>query len=208
MDVAKLYDKLADEYDQWFDKYPLIFEAEVEAMSRVMRPFKRALEVGVGTGRFAEKLGIKEGIEPSVKMAAYARKRGIKVIEGVAEELPFADQTFDAVFMITLDCYLADMKPALLEAYRVLETGGFLAIGHVDIDAPPGYVYEENKENDDFYRDATFRGTKKVLEILEETGFEVLDICQTIETLENIKQEVKDGFGEGVFVALRAGKRK
>jgi len=155
---------------------------------------------------FAVALGVPQGVEPSVKMAAYARGRGIDVIEGVAEALPFDNQVFDAVFMVTLDCYLSDMKPALLEAYRVLEKGGHLLIGHIDIDAPLGAVYERDKENNAFYRDATFRGTAAVLRELEETGFHVQKICQTIESLDNVVQEVKEGFGSGVFVAIRAEK--
>lgn len=207
MSTTKLYDSLADEYEQWFDAFPLVIEAEMEALRQVTPPFERGLEVGVGTGRFAVALGIPLGVEPSVKMAAYARDRGIEVIEGIAEKLPFEDGSFDAVFMITLDCYLADMKPALLEAYRVLEPNGHLIIGHIDIDAPLGAVYEQDKEDNVFYRDATFRGTTDVLKELEKTRFEVLKIRQTIETLENVEQSVKEGYGDGVFVAICARKR-
>jgi hypothetical protein len=49
------------------------------------------VEIGVGTGRFAEPLGIRVVIEPSKAMRRMAQKRGIEVIDGVAESLPFDD---------------------------------------------------------------------------------------------------------------------
>jgi hypothetical protein len=49
------------------------------------------VEIGVGTGRFAEPLGIRVGVEPSKAMRQVAQKRGIEVIDGVAQVLPFDD---------------------------------------------------------------------------------------------------------------------
>ncbi len=100
MSAHELFNNLADEYDQWFEDNPLILESEIEAIRQVTPPFTRALEVGVGTGRFASALGIPLGVEPSKAMAAYARKRGIEVIPGVGEALPFDNASFDAVPII------------------------------------------------------------------------------------------------------------
>lgn len=48
----------------------------------------KGIEVGLGTGKFAKVLGIKEGVEASNEMAAIALKRGIEVVTGRAENLP------------------------------------------------------------------------------------------------------------------------
>jgi hypothetical protein len=40
---------------------------------------RKGLEVGVGTGRFAQALNIPYGVEPSRAMANLARKRGIEL---------------------------------------------------------------------------------------------------------------------------------
>jgi len=207
MNSTELFNQRADEYDAWFEENPLILEAEIEAVRQVTPPFSRALEVGVGTGRFAQALGVRLGLEPSRAMAAYARDRGIEVVEGYAEALPFNDGTFDAVFMITVDCYLEELAPALHECRRVLSEKGSLVMGHVDIDAPLGAVYEKERDEDPFYRDAYFRGTRKVLDQLDLAGFEVTKIRQTVYTFENVVQEVREGYGDGVFVALCAVKR-
>ncbi len=207
MRSKELFNQRAQEYDQWYDDNPLILESEIEAVRQVTPPFERALEVGVGTGRFAQALGIRLGLEPSEAMAALARARGIEVVEGVAEALPFEDGSFDAVFLITVDCYLEELAPALLECRRVLIGGGHLILGHVDIDAPLGAVYEAEKDQDPFYREAIFRGTAEVLDELDQAGFDVKAIRQTVTSFEPVRQPVCEGHGDGIFVALRAVKR-
>lgn len=207
MKVMDLFDRLADEYDQWFEDNAQILASEIEAVRQVTPAFTRAVEVGVGTGRFSEALGVTLGVEPSEKMAVYAKKRGVTVVRGVAEALPFHDASFDTVFMITVDCYLKDLAPALSECHRILEAKGHLVIGHVDIDAPLGTVYRAEQDEDPFYRDAYFRGTGELLEALEAQQFEVLKIRQTVYSFENSLQEVRSGHGEGVFVALLAKRR-
>jgi len=204
--ISELFNQRADEYDAWFRDNPLILASEIEAVRQVTPPFTRALEVGVGTGRFAQALGVPLGVEPSEAMAAYARARGIQVVPGHAEALPFPDAYFDAVFMITVDCYLEDLAPALEECHRVLMDQGHLILAHIDIDAPLGRVYEEERDRDPFYRNAFFRGSREVLEQITQAGFEPGAIRQTIESFDNVFQPVRPGYGDGVFVALCAVK--
>lgn len=85
----------------------------------------RGLEIGVGTGRFVQELGISAGVEPSPNMAAVAIKRGIKIISGYAENLPVDDASFDYTLMVTVDCFLQDVLKAFEEALRVTQPGGY-----------------------------------------------------------------------------------
>jgi ubiquinone/menaquinone biosynthesis C-methylase UbiE len=96
------------------------------------------LEIGVGTGRFAEPLGVKEGVEPSKAMAAIARKRGINVLEAYAEALPFEDESFGFILMVTVICFLADPFQAMREATRVLKPEGRLIIAMIARDSSLG----------------------------------------------------------------------
>jgi len=63
---------------------------------------ENAVSIGVGSGLFASKLGIKYGVEPAKGMADLARKRGIEVKIGSAEDLPFPEKnstrSFSALF--------------------------------------------------------------------------------------------------------------
>lgn len=202
--MTNLFDNLADEYDQWYEDNPLILQSEIEAIRQVTPPYRQALEVGVGTGRFASALGIGLGLEPSPPMAALAKARGITVVRGRAESLPFHDQSLDCLFMITVDCFLAQLAPVFSECLRVLEPGGHLVIGHIDIDAPPGEVYLREQDQDPFFREASFRGSRQVLEALDQAGFQVQTIRQTVYSFDNVIHPIKEGHGEGVFVALCA----
>ncbi len=86
---------------------------------------RRALDVGTGTGIFAEafsKLGLDvEGIDANPDMLAAARDlvAGVRFQEGTAESLPFPDASFDLVFMGLLFHETDNRSRAMQEAARV-----------------------------------------------------------------------------------------
>jgi len=92
------FDSNAAAYDAWFDgEGKAIFAVELEALRRVSSGLPRPwLEVGVGSGRFAQALGIEAGIDPSRKLLKMARERGIIAFRAQAEEysLPTASAPF------------------------------------------------------------------------------------------------------------------
>jgi len=92
-------------YEQWFDKHKFAYESELQAIRKLLPQGGNGLEIGVGSGRFAVPLGIKLGIEPSSKMMQIALRRGIEVIGGVAESLPFRNLQFDFALMVTTICF-------------------------------------------------------------------------------------------------------
>ena len=114
------FESFAQEYDEWFDKNRFVYESELNAVKELLPISKNGIEVGVGSGRFAAPFNIKVGVDPSKEMAVIAQKRGIKVIEGVAESLPFLDSQFDFVLMADTIYLLEDIKKSFKEAYRVL----------------------------------------------------------------------------------------
>jgi hypothetical protein len=74
------FDTHVSEYEEWFDEYPAVFKSEVEALREMMPEGDKltGIEVGLGTGRFSEALGIKEGVEPSENMRALAIKGALR----------------------------------------------------------------------------------------------------------------------------------
>lgn len=59
------FDAHTEQYDAWFDQHPVAFDAEVRALQALTPSTGRRVELGVGTGRFAQALGIDEGLDPS-----------------------------------------------------------------------------------------------------------------------------------------------
>lgn len=211
MNIKKIapFEKHAKEYDVWFDENELVYLSELEAVRSMIPVDGTGIEIGVGTGRFAAPLGIKLGLEPSKSMASLARQRGIEVVEGEAEALPFEDGSFDFVLMVTVICFLNDEGKALSEAYRVLKPGGCIVIAFIDKNSPIGKLYEQRKNEDVFYKEATFYSVEEVSTLLQQAGFKNLSFCQTVfqeETKPGEVQKPQPGYGKGSFVVVRAKK--
>lgn len=206
----QVFDKLALKYDRWFEENRAAYEAEVSAIKSLLPPRGAGLEIGVGTGRFAVPFNIKVGVEPAKAMADIARKRGITVYEALAEDLPFEDELFDFVLLVTVICFLKNPVVVLKEARRVLKPGGKMVIGMLDRESPLGKIYDLRKSEDDFYREAHFYSSAEVLKWLEKLKFDHIDARQTIFALSDSEPEVqpvREGTGEGLFVAVAARKR-
>ena len=75
------FDAHSTEYDEWFFENDKLFDAEYEAVKSLLDADKTYIEIGVGTGIFASRLGIKEGVDPSENMARFAIDRGITFIQ-------------------------------------------------------------------------------------------------------------------------------
>ena len=204
--MAKIepFENHTQEYDDWFIENKNIFLSEINAVKEFIPLNKNGLEIGVGTGNFSVPLGIKTGIEPSPHMARKSRELGIKVIEAVAEDLPFDDEEFDFVLMVTAVCFFDNVKQAFKEAYRVLKPGGLVIVAHIDGDSKLGRQYEANKKNSEFYRDAAFYPVSTITEYLQNAGFSGFDYRQTVFSYQNeTVQPVETGFGRGGFVVVK-----
>lgn len=212
MKKSVLFSTHAKRYEDWFKKYPEVYLSEVAAVKEQLIKLPeniKGIEVGLGTGRFAQPLGIKEGIEPSPEMASRAKVRGIAVVNGTAENLPYKDLNFDFVLFVTI-CYLDNLKLALKETYRVLKLYGSVIIGFIDKEQTIGKAYEEKRSHGVFLKYAKFYTVNQVINSLKEAGFKNLEFNQTLfGALDDIKevQLPKSGYGEGSFVVIKAIKK-
>lgn len=171
-------DELASDYDRWFDspEGKELFRIELACIQNVVSDFRgRCLEVGVGTGRFASAIGIREGVDPSEPALLLARSRGIDARQGAAERLPYSDGVFEGILLVTTLCFVTDPRVAMREFRRVMKPGGRLAIGMIPADSPWGKLYaEKGRQGHPFYSTAHFHTVRDVISLAENAGFAFL----------------------------------
>jgi SAM-dependent methyltransferase len=115
------------------------------------------LEIGVGTGRFADALGIDIGVDPASGVLQYAKRRGIRTLRAMGHALPFKDGKFGAVFVIVTLCFADDPDGLLREAARVTRPEGGIVVGIVPAESPWGRFHtSRGKRGHIFYSEAKF----------------------------------------------------
>ncbi|MBN2542177.1 class I SAM-dependent methyltransferase [bacterium] len=196
-------------YERWFEHNEFVYLSELKAVRKLLTGGGKAMEIGSGSGQFAVPLGVKIGIEPSTNMRKLAKEKGMEVIGGVAEALPFKNEKFDIELMVTTICFLDDLEAALNEVYRTLKPGGAFIVGFIDKKSYLGKLYQKKKKGNVFYEIADFYGVDELIDNLKAAGFKQFEFAQTIfHGLWEIKQvePLKNGCGEGSFVVIKAVK--
>jgi SAM-dependent methyltransferase len=120
------YGNQAKTYDQTRSASPSVLGPLREALEGT--PGLRLLDVGGGTGNYAAALR-DEGWDPVVcdrspDMLARAAAKGLETVPADAQELPFADASFDALICVSMLHHVEDQPRALAEQRRVLRPGG------------------------------------------------------------------------------------
>ena len=205
---TEAFDQAARAYDEWFEQHHALYRSELECVRSLLPVSGRGIEIGVGSGRFAAPLGIKNGIEPSPAMRALALEKGIEALDGVAESLPVATSSYDYVLFVTTLCFLDSIAEAFAEAHRILKPDGSIVIALIDRESRLGQEYQQRKQVSRFYRQARFYSVTEVVDALHAAGFDNFTYAQTL--YPDIDQEqiqpVTEGYGDGAFVAIRARK--
>jgi SAM-dependent methyltransferase len=102
-------------------------------LDRVVAPdgTKQVLDIGCGAGNMFHHLsryGSVVGVDNNPKPLEVARERGYQVQEGIAEDLPLDDESFDLVSLLDTVEHCDDDMAVLRECYRVCKPGGHLVV--------------------------------------------------------------------------------
>ncbi len=223
LDVSAFEEEAAD-FDSWFENNKNVFESEFKAEEELMLDPEDAVSIGVGSGLFASRLGIKHGVEPAKGMAELAREKGIKVMRGRAEDLPIEDQEYETALMSTVLSYVDDAQEAVNEAFRILKSGGHVVIsflpkegsytmlydlaimkGKHDLEISPECPYPLK-----FIKGSRWLSTERVTELMKNAGFKDLKYVQTLTkhpkyTNEEVEEPI-EGYKKGDYVVIRGEK--
>ena len=128
------FDVSADAYARFMGRFSEPLAVQFVELAQV-RAGDRALDVGCGPGgltaRLAERLGAEavSAIDPSESFVAAIRARlpEVDVRSGVAEQLPFPDDSFDLALAQLVVHFMTDPVAGLREMARVTRPGGLVA---------------------------------------------------------------------------------
>jgi SAM-dependent methyltransferase len=180
----------ADSYDRHVGRYSGALGRELVRVAGLQPPM-RALDVGAGTGKLtgvlAELLGEENvaAVDPSDTFAEALRLRfpGAEVRHAAAEELPFADSSFDAALAQLVVNFMRDPERGVAEMTRVVREGGTVAaavwdypagmtllttfweavaaLGGSEADERAAMRFDEEGELADFWRQAGLAGVEE-----------------------------------------------
>ncbi len=129
----------------------------------------RILDVGCGTGANLEMLsqfGSAEGVDVSDEALEFCRKKGLTVQKGLAETLPYEDETFDVSTALDVIEHLDNDIAGLKEMHRVTKTDGY------SLFFVPAFMWLWGVQDD--ISNHRIRYTRKqIVERIEKAGFTV-----------------------------------
>ncbi|MEE9150380.1 MAG: class I SAM-dependent methyltransferase [Thermoplasmata archaeon] len=122
--MSSFFDTIADIYDETRGLPKQTMKEVIEVMTDVLKDCRKVLEIGIGTGRFAEPLQRKGvevvGIDISRPMLNKAQLKGLdRLIMGDACSLPFKDSSFDSIISVHVLHLIENCNKALSEIKRV-----------------------------------------------------------------------------------------
>lgn len=207
MPKTEPFNQYFEKYETWFTDNRYVYQSELAAVNHFIPKVEKSIEIGIGSGQFALPLKIKTGIDPSKSMIKLAKDKGLNISQAVAENLPFKNNSFDFALIVTTICFVEDIDASLKEAKRILKHNGRIIVGLVDKKSPLGRKYLKSKQDNIFYRWATFYSTDEIILHLNKIGFKNIETVQTVfGNIKNVKQvqQFCQGYGKGGFVVIKA----
>ena len=224
------FDQYATKYDAWFMENENLLRSEVALVAHTLENAGKTLSVGCGSGLFEHFLKndygieVSEGIEPSEAMAEIARKRGMKVSIGTAEEGEFGTEQYDTILFNGTPSYISDINAAFEKAFYALKKGGKIVVIDVPKDGSFAMLYNMAKTVGtwdhelvkdikpksvypiEFVKEANWRTTQEKIEAMKKVGFKDFKYAQTLTThplySNDAPENPKEGYQEGNYVAI------
>ena len=228
--MTNSFDRYAEKYDAWFLENRNVLYSEVKLVAHFLKDAGRILSVGCGSGLFETILDkeygivVGHGIEPSEDMAGIARKRGLDVRVGTAEESAIEDERYDTILYNGCPGYISDLGKALRKSYSGLRKGGKIIVIDIPKESSYGLLYNLAKATGEWGHDllaevyprnpypielvnqSNWRTTAEKVALMEEAGFSGLEFAQTLTKhpiySNNIVEEPIPGYDSGDYVAI------
>lgn len=177
-EIVRVFDRASPTYDDWYGegKGAQVFTAEFKGLDTLLPAVGLGVEVGSGTGVFAEKLkALRRNvicIDPSPGMLSAATERGLSSILGVGEALPVRGGSLDFAYMVTVIEFVGDPYGVLISLRHALKEGAVLVTLTINRGSAWGIYYLEKAEKSDpIFSHATLYEMDEVKELHERADY-------------------------------------
>ena len=167
----------------------------------------------MGSGRFAQALGIENGLDPSIRLLRLARNRGTNALLSKGEAIPITSDFFGTLFLIHTLYFVDSPVEVLTEANRVLNKNGNIVLGSMLRESPWGKFNElKMKKAHHFYKHATFYSYEELGTLLAQAGFSIQKVVSTLfqkpDQVHHMELSQQGFSPDAGFTAIVAGKAK
>ena len=188
-DVIRAFDLVAGIYDDWY-KHPQgkqIFDAELNAVDLHIPKEGIGLDLGAGTGIFAEHLTGAERtvvcLDPSREMLRKIVDRGMASVLGVGDALPLRVGVLDFTYMITVLEFLDEPVAVLREVRKTAKEGAGLTILFINSESAWGDLYRDiGSKGDPVFKHAKLFTMTEIEALITASGYNVSEWVGTLTT--------------------------
>ena len=188
-DTVRAFDLVAGIYDDWYD-HPQgrqVFDAELKAVDLHIPREGIGLELGAGTGIFAEHLtGVRRMIvclDPSREMLKKAADRGMLSVLGVGDALPLRVGVLDFTYMVTVLEFLDEPVAVIGEIRETAKRGAGLTVLFINSESAWGDLYRDiGSKGDAVFRHARLYTMVEVEALFTASGYSVTEKAGTLTT--------------------------
>jgi len=186
-DKVEAFNTVSKVYDDWYN-HPQgrqVFQAEKNAIEEMIPNKGLGLEIGAGTGVFAESLK-NEGrtilcLDPSPGMLSKARARRLHCILGVGDLLPFRRSSIDFSYMVTVLEFVDEPIALLREIGRNTRKETPLVVLFINSESSWGDLYRRVGDRGDIvFRHARLFTLEEMKSMLLKAGYVLMDALGTL----------------------------
>ncbi len=152
---------------------------------------KRVLDVGCGDGTYAIAAAARgarvTAADTAAPMLEAARRRAadhhmeLELARADVADLPFDDESFDAVLGVTVLCFVSDAAGALREMARVLVPGGRLVVGELNRwSSWAAWRRVRGRLGSGTWRGARFLTPRQLVRLVQAAGLEVERVADAV----------------------------
>lgn len=186
-EIIEVFEKSSPSYDDWYRK-PIgvyAFRSELKGLRDLLPSSGLGLDVGAGTGIFAQQLSTDERkivcIEPSLGMLKEAKKRNLPVIAAIAETFPLRPMIMDFAYMVTVIEFLTEPLKALRTISEGLKEDATLVILFINKESSWGEQYSKLAEKGDpIFSHARFYTLGDMCSLFERASYDPQEFLGTL----------------------------